>query len=199
MFSKKTSVLSIICSKCDNEDEKTFRVEQESIELLKILGLLKHRIVPKEYILKINMAEENINQQFMLKNIGETKNYFLKEIKQNELISNKHKKVCKILSYVEHLVTPRQKYPYSDLFWSIFSRIWTEYRKILRISPYSVQMRKNTSQINCEYGYFSRSVSLASMVTGCVSISAFASLVGIPVDITRSAVGVCAITAGIKN
>ena len=30
-FSKKKIVLSIICSKCENEDEKTFK-EEESIE-----------------------------------------------------------------------------------------------------------------------------------------------------------------------
>ena len=38
-------------------------------------------------------------------------------------------------------------------------------------------------------------------MTGCVSISAFASLVGIPIGITSSAIGlkICAITAGIKK
>ena len=42
---------------------------------------------------------------------------------------------------------------------------------------------------------------LVSTVSGCVSISAFAFLVGIPIGITSSAVGtkVCAITAGIKK
>ena len=42
---------------------------------------------------------------------------------------------------------------------------------------------------------------LASIVTGCVSISIFASLVCDPVDIMSSAVGIkiCAITAGIKK
>ena len=42
---------------------------------------------------------------------------------------------------------------------------------------------------------------LASAVTGCVSFSAFASLVAIPEGITSSAVGikVCAITEGIKH
>ena len=35
---EKTIVLSIICSKCKNEDEKIFK-EEESIEILKILGL----------------------------------------------------------------------------------------------------------------------------------------------------------------
>ena len=37
-FLEKTLVLSIICSKCKNEDEKIFK-EEESIEILKILGL----------------------------------------------------------------------------------------------------------------------------------------------------------------
>ena len=42
---------------------------------------------------------------------------------------------------------------------------------------------------------------LVSTVTGCVSISVFASLVYVPVGITNSAVGInyCAITAGIKQ
>ena len=31
-------------------------------------------------------------------------------------------------------------------FWSVFSRIRTEYGEILRISPYSVRMRENTDQ-----------------------------------------------------
>ena len=38
---KKTLVLSIICSKCKNQDEKIFKKE-ESIEMLEILGLLKN-------------------------------------------------------------------------------------------------------------------------------------------------------------
>ena len=40
------------------------------------------------------MVEENISQEFRLKNIDETKNYFIKEIDINELISNTHEKVC---------------------------------------------------------------------------------------------------------
>ena len=40
-----------------------------------------------------------------------------------------------------------------------------------------------------------------STITGCVSVSAFTSLVGIPIGITSSAIGlkICVITAGIKN
>ena len=42
------------------------------------------------------MAEESISQEIRSKEIDKTRNYFLEEIKQNELISKKHKKVCKI-------------------------------------------------------------------------------------------------------
>ena len=42
------------------------------------------------------MGEENISKEFRLKNIDETRNYLIEEINQNELISEKHKKVCTI-------------------------------------------------------------------------------------------------------
>ena len=93
------------------------------------------------------MVKENIFQEFKLKNINETRNYFLEEIEQNELMSRKHKKVCTTLNYIEHFLI------------------------------------------------------LASTITGCISISAFASLIGIPIGITSSAIGlkICAITAEIKK
>ena len=50
------------------------------------------------------MNEENISEQYRLKNIDETRN-FIEEIKQNNLISKKHKKICRVLSYIEHLIT----------------------------------------------------------------------------------------------
>ena len=49
------------------------------------------------------MGEENKSQEFRLKNIEEIKNYFIKEVEQNELCK-KHKKVCKILNYTEHFL-----------------------------------------------------------------------------------------------
>ena len=93
------------------------------------------------------MFEENISQEFRLKNIDETRNYFLEEIKQNELMSKRHKKVCTNLNYIEHFLI------------------------------------------------------VASKITGCISISAFCSLIGIPLGITSFAIGlkICAITAGIKK
>ena len=53
--------------------------------------------------------------------------------------------------------TLRKTCPYSELFWSVFSRIWTEHGEILRISPYLVGIRENTNQNNSEYGHFLRS------------------------------------------
>ena len=54
----------------------------------------------------------------------------------------------------------------------------------------------------CKYlNYDERLLILVSAVTGCFSVSAFASLACAPVGITSSAVGlrICAITAGIKK
>ena len=88
-----------------------------------------------------------MSHEFKLKNIDETRNYYLEEIKQNELMSKKYKKVCTTLNYLEHFLI------------------------------------------------------LASTITGCVSIFAFTSLLGIPIGITSSALGlkICAITARIKK
>ena len=85
--------------------------------------------------------------KFRLRKTDEARNYLLEEIKHNDLMSEKYKRTCNYLSYVEHLLI------------------------------------------------------LVSIVTGYVSISAFASLVGVHVGITSSAVGIkiYAITAGIKK
>ena len=55
-----------------------------------------------------------------------------------------------------------EKCPYSELFWSAFFHIRTEYGETRSIFPYSVQMRENTDQNNSEYGHFSRSVNIAN-------------------------------------
>ena len=88
-----------------------------------------------------------MSQELRLKNIDETRNCFLEEIEQNELMSRKHKKFCTTLNYIENFLM------------------------------------------------------LASTITGCISISSFASLLGIPIGITSSAIGlkICAVTAGIKK
>ena len=50
------------------------------------------------------MPEENISQEFRLRNIDGTRNYLIKEISRNELISKKHKKLCTTLNYIEHFL-----------------------------------------------------------------------------------------------
>ena len=50
------------------------------------------------------MSEENINQELKLKNKYDTRNYLIEEINQNELMSKKHKKVYRVLNYIEHLI-----------------------------------------------------------------------------------------------
>ena len=39
----------------------------------------------------------------------------------------------------------RERCPYSEFFWSVFSYIRTEFGKIRSISPYSIQMLENTN------------------------------------------------------
>ena len=85
----------------------------------------------KKYII---MSEESISQEFRLKSIDQTRNCFIEEINQNESMSKKHKKVCRVLNYSEHLLV------------------------------------------------------LISTVSEGVYISAFASLIGIPIVITNSAI-----------
>ena len=41
-------------------------------------------------------------KEIILKNIDETRNYFLEETEQTELMSRKHKKVCTTLNSIEH-------------------------------------------------------------------------------------------------
>ena len=49
------------------------------------------------------ISEENISQEFKMKNIDKTRNYLVKEINQNEVISKKHKNVYRVLNNTEHL------------------------------------------------------------------------------------------------
>ena len=62
------------------------------------------------------MTEEDISQQFRLKQIKEIKNYFIKEVDQNELLSNKNKKTCAALNQIEHILTLVFKLLYVFMF-----------------------------------------------------------------------------------
>ena len=50
------------------------------------------------------MIKQNIGQEFRLKNIYETRNYFFEKIGQNELMGRKFEKVCTTLNYIEHFL-----------------------------------------------------------------------------------------------
>ena len=50
------------------------------------------------------MTQENIIQEFLLKNIDEIRNYFVEEINKYELMSKKHKKIFRVLMHIEHLL-----------------------------------------------------------------------------------------------
>ena len=52
----------------------------------------------------INITEEDISQEFRLKKIKEINNDLIKEVDQNELLSNKSKKDCTTLNYIEHFL-----------------------------------------------------------------------------------------------
>ena len=54
-------------------------------------------------------------------------------------------------------LTLTEKCLYPELFWSVFSRILTEYEVIRIISPYSVRMLENTDKNKSEYGHILRS------------------------------------------
>ena len=62
-------------------------------------------------------------------------------------------------------------------------------------------MSEKHKKVCTTLNYIEHFLILTFTITGCVSISTFASLIGIPIGITSSAIGLktCAITAGIKS
>ena len=72
-------------------------------------------------------------------------------------LQNKDSSKTFVKILIRTLYALREKCPYSELFWSAFSRIRAEYGEILCISPYSIRMRENADQNNSEYGHFLRS------------------------------------------
>ena len=62
-------------------------------------------------------------------------------------------------------------------------------------------MSKNQKKVSATLNYIEQFFILPSIITGCVSISAFAALLGIPTGIRSSAIGlkICAIAEEIKK
>ena len=100
------------------------------------------------YIIKVHkfirnvLDEDNFKKSDDLKTLSIYYKMFTKLFKVFILLEDSNKRlenfdeiVDKDLKYL-----PRKKCPYSDLFWSTFSRIRTKCREILSISPYSVRM-----------------------------------------------------------
>ena len=83
---------------------------------------------------------------------------------------------------------------------SKYGKIRTRKNSVLDTS-HAVLMNKKYKKIYRAFNYIENFLILASTVTGCVYMSAFASLVGIPAGIASSASGikVCAVTAVIKK
>ena len=61
-------------------------------------------------------------------------------------------------------------------------------------------MSRKHKKVCTTLNYIEHFLILASAIAGCISISAFVSLLGIPIGITSSVVGlkICAVTAGIQ-
>ena len=72
-------------------------------------------------------------------------------------------------------------------------------QEIISLKKQNGLMSKNNKKISINLNYIEHFIVLASTVTGCISI--FASLFGIPIGITSSAIGseIWAITAGTKK
>ena len=117
------------------------------------------------YIIKVHkfirnvLDEDNFKKSDDLKTLSIYYKMFTKLFKVFILLEDSNKRlenfdeiIDKDLKYL-----PRKKCPYSDLFWSTFSRIRTKCREILSISPYSVRMQENGDQDKSKYGHFSRS------------------------------------------
>ena len=103
----KILVFSIIFDKCGNNNEKVFK-EEESIEIIKSFGLINN--MNDWYILcqmniqlfsRKHIVEENITQEFILKNKDEKRSYFITEINQHNLMSKRHEKFSTTLNYIE--------------------------------------------------------------------------------------------------
>ena len=107
----------------------------------------------KEHFQNINLSDITNNKNFWITAslVFDNKlraNHKTQLIEENVLAAS-DEKITKI-----HCI---KKCPYSDFFWSVFSRIRTEYGEIRSISPYSVRMREHMGKKNSEYGHFLRS------------------------------------------
>ena len=63
------------------------------------------------------MPWEKMNQEFRMQKIDKIRNYSIEEINRNELMSKKHKNVCRFLNYIDHrLIAISQLLQLLDIF-----------------------------------------------------------------------------------
>ena len=67
-------------------------------------------------------------------------------------------------------MTLREKCSDSEFYWSVFSLIRAEYGEFLRISQYTVWMRKSKDQKNSEYEHLSRSKKRLALIFLAIKI-----------------------------
>ena len=79
-------------------------------------------------------------------------------IYENWRISASNDPFVRAFSWLLCFVSLHGRCRYSELNWSLFSHIWTEYEERVRISPYSIELLENTDQKNSKYGHCSCSV-----------------------------------------
>ena len=75
----KTLVISFISSKCGGKRKRIFN-QEESIEISKVLGLIKNILLLSKYGRK---KTQTLTLELKKKKIHESRNYFLEEIKYN--------------------------------------------------------------------------------------------------------------------
>ena len=68
------------------------------------------------YTCKYIITLRNISQEFWLKKLHYTRNYFLEKIEQNELMFRKHEKVFATLNYTEHFLISISALPFGLVF-----------------------------------------------------------------------------------
>ena len=80
---ERALVLSVIFSKCKNEDEQIFKEKKFNWE---------NSWFSWKYIITLKIRQENISQEIRLKNIDETRNYLIEEINRiNRLVKSTKK------------------------------------------------------------------------------------------------------------
>ena len=127
-----------------------------------LLSNLSHFVLFSQAHLKITLKTKTFEKIYFIRFFWISGGPFIRDLRVLRFIalrnrvypkSASHKSQCRrvpgnfgISKTAFQRSTLRENCPYSEFFWSVFFRISTEYREILRISPYLVWMRENMDQ-----------------------------------------------------